>query len=65
MKVIKVNDNRHLIRHWLKWYTVKRGDRWEPLNPKKVTKPVATIESAAASFKRAQPSTIPPIDLTE
>lgn len=56
MKVIKLTDKATLARHWFRWYYVDRsGARWQPVKPiielGSIPK-MATIASAAASFKR-------------
>lgn len=72
MKSIEVSNKVHLIRHWFVWYRVQRGGaQWDKLKPiiKSGRLPrTATIESAAASLKKAKPvaqDINPPIDLTE
>lgn len=58
MKVIEVSNKVYLVRHWLVWYRVQRGgSQWGKLKPIIINgRPpkIATIDSAAASFKKGR-----------
>lgn len=55
MKVIVINQQVVMVRHWMKWYRVARSlEDWRIVEIKKYQKPKSLTEMAAGLEKSAQ-----------
>lgn len=54
MKIVVVNQQTAFVRHWFRWYNVKRsGEDWRPLEiGKRYVKP-RTIDEIAQGIEKA------------